>query len=30
MILSVPLTALIKIVCQNIPPLRPVAVLMGP
>ena len=30
MILSVPLTALVKIVCQNIPPLRPVAVLMGP
>jgi AI-2 transport protein TqsA len=29
MILSVPLTALIKIVCQNIPSLRPVAVLMG-
>jgi len=30
MILSVPLTAVIKIVCQNIPSLRPVAVLMGP
>lgn len=30
MILSVPLTAVIKIVCQNIRPLRPVAVLMGP
>jgi predicted PurR-regulated permease PerM len=30
MILSVPLTALIKIVCQNVPALRPVAVLMGP
>jgi predicted PurR-regulated permease PerM len=30
MILSVPLTAMIKIVCQNIPALRPVAVLMGP
>jgi AI-2 transport protein TqsA len=30
MILSVPLTALIRIVCQNIPPLRPVAVMMGP
>ncbi|MBE3124429.1 MAG: AI-2E family transporter [Acidobacteria bacterium] len=30
MILSVPLTAVIKIVCQNIPALRPVAVLMGP
>ena len=29
MILSVPLTAVIKIVCQNIPALRPVAVLMG-
>jgi AI-2 transport protein TqsA len=29
MILSVPLTALIKIVCQNVPALRPVAVLMG-
>jgi hypothetical protein len=26
----VPLTAVIKIVCQNIPSLRPVAVLMGP
>jgi AI-2 transport protein TqsA len=30
MILSVPLTAVIKIACQNIPALRPVAVLMGP
>ncbi len=30
MILSVPLTAVIKIVCQNIPSLKPVAVLMGP
>jgi AI-2 transport protein TqsA len=30
MILSVPLTAVIKIVCQNIRALRPVAVLMGP
>jgi AI-2 transport protein TqsA len=30
MILSVPLTAVIKIVCQNIPASRPVAVLMGP
>jgi len=30
MILSVPLTAVIKIVCQNVPALRPVAVLMGP
>jgi len=30
MILSVPLTALIKIVCQNVPGLKPVAVLMGP
>lgn len=30
MILSVPITAMIKIVCQNIPALRPVAVLMGP
>jgi AI-2 transport protein TqsA len=30
MILSVPLTAMIKIACQNIPALRPVAVLMGP
>jgi predicted PurR-regulated permease PerM len=29
MILSVPLTALIRIFCQNVPPLRPVAVLMG-
>jgi len=29
MILSVPLTAVIKIVCQNVPSLRPVAVLMG-
>jgi AI-2 transport protein TqsA len=29
MILSVPLTAVVKIVCQNIPALRPVAVLMG-
>jgi AI-2 transport protein TqsA len=29
MILSVPLTAVIKIACQNIPALRPVAVLMG-
>jgi AI-2 transport protein TqsA len=29
MILSVPLTAVIRIVCQNIPALRPVAVLMG-
>jgi len=29
MILSVPLTAVIKIVCQNVPALRPVAVLMG-
>lgn len=28
MILSVPLTAVIKIVCQNVPALRPVAVLM--
>jgi len=30
MILSVPLTAVIKIVCQNVPAVRPVAVLMGP
>ena len=30
MILSVPLTAVVKIVCQNVPALRPVAVLMGP
>ena len=30
MILSVPLTAVIKIVCQNVPALRSVAVLMGP
>ncbi|OGD25881.1 MAG: hypothetical protein A2V57_06670 [Candidatus Aminicenantes bacterium RBG_19FT_COMBO_65_30] len=30
MILSIPLTAMIKIVCQNIPALRPIAVLMGP
>jgi AI-2 transport protein TqsA len=30
MILSVPLTAVIKIVCQNISALRPIAVLMGP
>lgn len=29
MILSVPLTAVVKIGCQNIPALRPVAVLMG-
>lgn len=29
MILSVPLTAVVKIVCQNVPALRPVAVLMG-
>ncbi len=29
MILSVPLTAVILIVCQNIPALRPIAVLMG-
>ena len=29
MILSVPLTAVIMIVCQNIPALRPIAVLMG-
>ena len=29
MILSVPLTAVIKIVCQNVPALRPLAVLMG-
>jgi len=25
----VPLTALVKIVCQNVPALRPAAVLMG-
>jgi AI-2 transport protein TqsA len=30
MILSVPLTAVIRIICQNIAALRPVAVLMGP
>ncbi len=30
MILSVPLTAVARIVCQNVPSLRPVAVLMGP
>lgn len=30
MILSVPLTAVVRIVCQNIPALRPIAVLMGP
>jgi AI-2 transport protein TqsA len=30
MILSVPLTAVTRIICQNIPALRPVAVLMGP
>ena len=30
MILSVPLTALIRIVCQNVPSLRTIAVLMGP
>src|SRR5512140_2273793 len=30
MILSVPLTAVVRIVCQNIPALRTVAVLMGP
>ena len=29
MILSVPLTAVIRIICQNVPALRPVAVLMG-
>ena len=29
MILSVPLTAVVKIVCQNVPALRPIAVLMG-
>ena len=29
MILSVPLTAVIKIVCQNVPSLRPIAVMMG-
>ncbi|HOW85285.1 MAG TPA: AI-2E family transporter [Candidatus Aminicenantes bacterium] len=29
MILSVPLTAVIRIVCQNVPALRPAAVLMG-
>lgn len=29
MILSVPLTAVIRIVCQNLPALRPAAVLMG-
>lgn len=29
MILSVPLTAVIKIACQNVPALRPIAVLMG-
>jgi predicted PurR-regulated permease PerM len=30
MILSVPLTAVIRIVCQNVPSLRSIAVLMGP
>jgi AI-2 transport protein TqsA len=30
MILAVPLTAIIRIVCQNVPALKPVAVLMGP
>jgi len=30
MILSVPLTAVVRIVCQNVPALKPVAVLMGP
>lgn len=30
MILSVPLTAVIRIVCQNVPGLKPIAVLMGP
>lgn len=30
MILSVPLIAVIRIVCQNVPALRPAAVLMGP
>jgi AI-2 transport protein TqsA len=30
MILSVPLTAVIRIICQNVPALRPVAELMGP
>jgi AI-2 transport protein TqsA len=29
MVLSIPFTALIKIVCENVPPLRPIAVLMG-
>ncbi len=29
MILSVPLTAVVRIICQNVPTLRPVAVLMG-
>jgi AI-2 transport protein TqsA len=29
-ILSIPLTAVVRIVCQNVPALRPVAVLMGP
>ena len=30
MIMAVPLTAVIRIVCQNVPVLKPVAVLMGP
>lgn len=30
MILSVPLTAIIRIVCQNVSALKPIAVLMGP
>jgi predicted PurR-regulated permease PerM len=30
MILAVPLTAVVRIVCQNVPALKPVAVLMGP
>ncbi len=29
MVLSIPFTALIKILCQNVPPLRPVAVLLS-
>jgi hypothetical protein len=29
MVLAVPITSMIKIVCENVPPLRPLAVLMS-
>jgi hypothetical protein len=29
MVLSVPITAAIKIICENVEPLRPVAILMS-